>query len=106
MATPATVKSIMLSSIELQSQLLEVRSAATATKPALLDLDTTRGDPNQQQPQNQEVAAAVEDGTCTLEKIAAAAAAAQAGANESLLSGTSVVELERRLGTTQVRKTL
>ena len=87
-ATPTTVKSIMLSSIELQMQITEARAAGT----------TRGGSITGSQGDNDHVE---EDGTRTLAKIAAAAATAEADSGATMLQGASVSELERRLGTTQ-----
>jgi hypothetical protein len=88
-ATPTTVKSIMLSSIELQSQILEAWTdqgdAYTAVRVAKEFGDET----------------VTEDGTQTLAKIADRAAAEKAEENAPVLYRTSVTELERRLATTQ-----
>jgi hypothetical protein len=84
----------MLSSVELQSQIVEARGKPGAFVPDATALSETTSVPTEEEDVG-------EDGTKTLAKIAAAAAAAKAEANASVLQGTSVEELERRLATTQ-----
>ena len=98
-ADPSTVKSIMLSSVELQMQIAEAKTdvgtsyeaaAAAVTDTARLPCDMDGG-----------AEGGIEDGTQTLAKIADAVATAKADATASILQRASVEELERRLSTTK-----